>query len=71
MPKKVYNLQNTMLYLKNSIKNAISVALKNKDFPEGTIPEFDIEIPAERDLSLIHISEPTRPILVSRMPSSA
>lgn len=49
MPKKVYNLQNTMLYLKNSIKNAISVALKNKDFPEGTIPEFDIEIPAERD----------------------
>ena len=23
------------------------------------------------DLSLIHISEPTRPILVSRMPSSA
>ena len=45
----MYNLQNTMLYLKDSIKEAISIALKNKDLPEETIPEFDIEIPAERD----------------------
>lgn len=45
----MYNLQNTILYLKDSIKEAISIALKNKDLPEETIPEFDIEIPAERD----------------------
>ena len=33
-------------------------------------PDNEVMIVTE-DLSLIHISEPTRPILVSRMPSSA
>ena len=34
-------------------------------------PQFVREVTAQMMLSLIHISEPTRPILVSRMPSSA
>ena len=34
-------------------------------------PEFDLDFPREQTLSLIHISEPTRPRRQSRMPSSA
>ena len=33
--------------------------------------EFDIKTDESKDLSLIHISEPTRPCTRSRMPSSA
>ncbi|MGN1043465.1 MAG: arginine--tRNA ligase [Acutalibacteraceae bacterium] len=45
----MYNLQNTIDYLKNSIKNAILNAIKNNNLPKEIIPEFDIEIPGERD----------------------
>ena len=38
------------------------------DVEEGVVIKIEEAI---QDLSLIHISEPTRPILVSRMPSSA
>ena len=43
--------------------------LQARELPEGladTLPTFDAD-----DLSLIHISEPTRPVCSSRMPSSA
>lgn len=47
--KEMYSLQNMINYLKNSIKNAVSTAEENKLLSEKIIPEFDIEIPADRD----------------------
>ena len=41
-----------------------------KTLAEGAKVEFDI-VDGAKGLSLIHISEPTRQVLVSRMPSSA
>ena len=48
----------------DQVTNDIAVALR-------TPTQFAEEIKIKYALSLIHISEPTRPILVSRMPSSA
>ena len=46
--------------------------LKLEDVTPATFdPEIDLIDEVGIDLSLIHISEPTRPRLVSRMPSSA
>ena len=51
------------------------------DVPSLTLPKLTLkmeeyrpggmDMPIEMDLSLIHISEPTRPVCSSRMPSSA
>ena len=49
----------------------------NTDFIKGvvvpilTIVDEDEKIDEARQLSLIHISEPTRPTRISRMPASA
>ena len=39
--------------------------------PSDALPGSSVSVQNDQELSLIHISEPTRPRLVSRMPSSA
>ena len=62
--------------IKSELLNRFSLYSKVKDFVEnnkfdsGTIIEIT-ELNDEWNLSLIHISEPTRPVCSSRMPSSA
>ena len=46
-------------------------AVKNASLAEGDTPEPQNRLVAEHKLSLIHISEPTRRLRGSRMPSSA
>ena len=44
----------------------------NTNIPPDDFQDFDITFfVTDMDLSLIHISEPTRPLSTSRMPSSA
>ena len=45
--------------------------LEPPEIPGRSIAWLALHAPSDWSLSLIHISEPTRPILVSRMPSSA
>ena len=52
------------------LRTAIAAA-KSENMPKDNIERAIKKGTGELELSLIHISEPTRPILVSRMPSSA
>ena len=58
--RKVYGRQLMAEILQDAVEETSQKALTDRD-----------ERPAGQPLSLIHISEPTRPPLLSRMPSSA
>ena len=66
----VFDLDGTLLYTLEDLKNATNYALKQNGMPERTLDEVrrfvgnGVKLLMERavpDLSLIHISEPTRP----------
>ena len=69
--------RNETIHIENPfVKTHIADAEVQGDMPEGTKLDTVIDITVTVNnaglcLSLIHISEPTRPIIRSRMPSSA
>ena len=59
-------------YRMTQVRKACLDSLPDEAVNQEVVPvPMNLVAPAEESLSLIHISEPTRPPLISRMPSSA
>ena len=54
-----------------SVSEVVRAGLRKLEADEAKLQTLRAKLQAGEDLSLIHISEPTRQVLVSRMPSSA
>ena len=68
--KKKKSVQETIPYLR-MLRNGICQVEKNKFNKMIRFLDINYQLSTEEDLSLIHISEPTRHTNASRMPSSA